>query len=119
MSEKMPKVLIAILVFCGIYEGKVFLQITDRNNNILENCNWEQEVEDNDLITLNEAIMDMVTNVPEDIKFSLPKAGIHWFDGQKLLESGTKKIADCKKIENPTLLRTLGSYVMDIIDLTD
>jgi hypothetical protein len=115
----MAEVILAILIFCGIYEGKVFLQITDRNNNILGNCNWEAEVTDRDPITLNEAIMDMVTDNPEDLKFFLPKGGLLWFDGQKLLEPGTKKIADCEKIENPTILRTLGSYAMELIESED
>lgn len=118
MSGKMPNIIITILVFCGIYEGKVFLQITDRDNNILGNCDWEKEVADNEPITLADAVQDMVI-IPEDLKFFTPKGGIHWFHGQKLLKSGTKDIATCEEIINPGVLRILSSYVMDIIEFAD
>jgi hypothetical protein len=105
-------VVIAILYFYGIYNDgkndKAFIQITDRDDNII--VSWEEVVTDKS----PEALFELLpTNVPDEFRGTYIRPGerIYAWNGQRVLESGTKKILDCEKIEGRFPEETIFFYV--------
>lgn len=85
-----------MLIFFGIQDEKLFVQLTDRDDNIIYEA--EAEIANRQPNTLFDALYELFPDEFDELDIKRPKLIFFQFDGQRVVESGTKKIADCDTV---------------------
>lgn len=105
-----------MLFFCGIQgetQKTLFVQLTDRNNNIAYEA--ETEVADTSASTLMDAMYKLFPDEFKDSGIDRPDITFFFFDGQRVAESGTMNIIDCEGLIPiwPRLLGFMYSFIAE------
>ncbi len=111
-SKLVTEVNLVSLIFFGIYEGKLFVQITTRDNEIA----YEAETPVSENPTPIELAHKIAELFPDSFKESgIKRASItslEW-DGQKVAKSGGKEIIECKTITD--IFPKFGGFVLSYL----
>ena len=114
MSDKILERIIKGMIFCGIDQDRVFIQVTGRDNEILGE--WEETIEsrkDDDIVFALSRMKPI-----KDLKFIAPRIPFEWWHGQKVMESGTMNIKDCDSL-NKSFSRIIFGVVASMFNFSN
>jgi hypothetical protein len=102
-----------MLIFFGLQGNLLFIQLTDRDNNIAYQS--EVELENAEPTTLFNALYELFGDEFDqlDLLVRIGQFTFFQFDGQRVAESGGKEILDCEPIleKYPNFGRMLFSFL--------
>lgn len=114
MKVPLDKLESSFYLFHGINEGKLFIQITTGENEIVYEA--ETPIKNSNSITLVNALAILFPDefIKTGIKMPRLQTFFQW-DGQKIIKSGEKDMLDCEKVLDkfPKFTQFIFSYLVE------
>jgi hypothetical protein len=111
MKNILQEIEVFSCIFYGIYEGKLFIQIATRNNEIAYEA--ETSLVNSEPTTIVNALYELFSDNFKESGVKASRVAILEWDGQKIVKSGEKDILNCGTVKDK--VPNLGKFIFSFL----